>query len=45
MFFDLSRSSKTHKNNLITLFSKYYHISYFELRLIEKGKRQIEKSK
>jgi len=28
MFFDLSRSSKTHENNLITLFLKYYHVSY-----------------
>jgi len=33
-FFDLSRSSKTHENNLITLFLKYDHVSYFELSLL-----------
>ena len=32
--FNLSRDSYTPKNNLITLFTKHYHESYIELRLL-----------
>jgi hypothetical protein len=32
--FNLSRDSITQENNLITLFTKYYHVDYIELRLI-----------
>jgi hypothetical protein len=30
--FNLSRDTFTPKNNLIALFTKYYHVAYIELR-------------
>jgi hypothetical protein len=42
--FNLSRDLTTQANNLITLFTKYYHVDYVELRLINFARYKRVKS-
>ena len=43
--FNLSRDAFTQDNNLITLFSKYYHVFYIELRLLMIMNNSVSKKK